>query len=183
MLAPVALTRKRAEHVMTDHAHQTANALFDLIPPAVAPDFLKDYGLDLEPRHAQAITIMLLSLTTYWITSGIRVSIPEPVCGRMLQIIQERIREKWGSRFGLVHVPIEPLRSVMEKQHQAWERLVQHGGEPIAVLHEAAGSLAADGMPASCNEQNILAVLLDLVPLDEIGTHVAELEYSLRPII
>ena len=183
MLALVALACGRAEHVMSDHSHQTSHALFDLIPPSVAPDFLKDYELDLAPRQAQAITIMLLSLTTYWITSAIRFSIPEPVCGQMLRDIQERVREKWGSRFGLVHVPIDPALSVMEKQHQTWEGLVQHGGEPIAVLHEAAGSLAADGMPASCDEQKILAVLVDLVPLDEIGTHIAELEYNLRPII
>ena len=183
MLAPGASARKRAESIMTDHVHQTTNALFDLIPPAVAPDFLKDYGLDLTPSQAQAVTVMLLSLNTYWITGAIRAGIPEPACGRMLRMIQERIREKWGSRFGLVHVPVEPSLSAMEQQHQAWEHLVRHGGEPIAVLHDAAGSLAADGMPASCDTQNILAVLIDLVPLDDIGVQVAELEYQLRPII
>ncbi len=168
---------------MTDHAPQTANALFDLIPPAVTPNFLEDYGLVLAPQQAQAITKILLSLTTYWITCAIRVSIPEPLCDQMHQIIQERIREKWGSRFGLVHVPIEQALPVMEKQHQAWAHLAQQGGEPIAVLHEAAESLAADGMIASSDEQNMLAVLLDLVPIEEIGVLVAELEYNLRPII
>ncbi|MDD9859011.1 MAG: hypothetical protein OXU40_01000 [Nitrospira sp.] len=168
---------------MTDQANQTAHALFDLIPPAVAPDFLKDYGLVMTPRQAQALTTMLLSLTTYWITCAIRVSIPEPVGSRMHQIIQERIREKWGSRFGLVHVPMEQILPVMEQQHHTWERLVRQGGEPIAVLHEAAGSLATEGMMASPDEQKILAVLLDLVPIEEIGTHVTALEHSLRPII
>ncbi len=168
---------------MTDHVHQTAHALFDLIPPAVAPDFLKDYGLVLTPRQAQAVTTILLSLTTYWITCAIRASIPEPVCSRMHHVIQERIREKWGGRFGLVHVPIAQALPVMEDQHRAWEHLVRQGMEPVAVLHEAAGSLAADEMIASRDERKILAVLLDLVPIEEIGAHVAELEHTLRPIL
>ena len=183
MPALVACARGHAEHVMTDHAHQTANALFDLIPPAVAPDFLKDYGLDLTPGQARAMTTMLLSLTLYWINCAIRVSIPEPVCGHMFRVIQERVSEKWGSRFGLVHVPIAQARSVMETQHQTWEHLVRQGGEPVTVLHDAAGRLAADEIPASSDEQKILAVLLDLVPIEEIGAHVAELEQTLRPII
>ncbi len=179
MLVPLDLFRD--DHVMTDDARQAANALFDLIPPALAPDFLKDYDLETTPRQAQAVTIMLLSLTLYWITGAIRVSIPEPVGGHMLRSIHERVRDKWGSRFGLVHVPIEPEFSVMAQRHQTWERLVRDGGEPIAVLQDAAGRLAADEAPASRDEQKLLAVLLDLVPLDEIGACVADMESRLRP--
>ncbi len=168
---------------MTDPVHQTAKDLVALIPPAVAPDFLEEYGLSLTQQQAQAITKTLLSLSIYWMTCAIRVSIPEPACGRMHQVIQEQIREKWGSKFGLVHVPIEPCLAGMAGQHQTWEHLNRQGGEPIAVLSEAARRLEADNIIASRDEQKILAVFLDLVPVEEIGERVAELEQSLRPIL
>ena len=165
---------------MTEEAQQTAKALVELIPPSVAPDFLEDYGLTLTTQQAQAITKELLALTLYWITCAVRVSIPEPVCSRMHEAIREHVREKWGSRFGLVHVPIDQFYAAMERKHRTWEAIAQQGGEPIAVLSAAAEGLEDDDVIAAHDRQNMLAVLLDLVPIDEIGELVAELEETLR---
>ena len=165
---------------MTEQAQETAKALVQLIPPSVAPDFLEEYGLTLTTQQAQAVTKELLALSLYWITCAVRVSIPEPVCSRMHQDIHERVREKWGSRFGLVHVPIDQFYAAMERKHRVWEDIAQQGGEPIAVLSDAAEGLEDDHVIASHERQNMLAVLLDLVPIDEIGELVAELEETLR---
>ncbi len=165
---------------MTELAQQTAKALVQLIPPSVAPDFLEEYGLVPTTEQAQAITKELLALSMYWMTCAIRVSIPEPVCGQMHRAIREHIREKWSSKFGLVHVPIDQFFAVMERKHQTWEHMTQQGGEPIAVLSEAARGLEDDHVIASQDRQKLLAVLLDLVPIDEMGTLVAELEETLR---
>ena len=165
---------------MTEQAQETAKALVQLIPPSVAPDFLEEYGLTLTTQQAQAVTKELLALSLYWITCAVRVSIPEPVCSRMHQDIHERVREKWGSRFGLVHVPIDQFYAEMERKHRAWEDIAQQGGEPIAVLSAAAAGLEDDGVIPARDRQNMLAVLLDLVPIDEIGELVAELEQTLR---
>ena len=165
---------------MTEHAQETAKALVQLIPPSVAPDFLEEYGLTLTTQQAQTLTKELLALSLYWITCAVRVSIPEPVCSRMHQTIHEQVREKWGSRFGLVHVPIDEFYAVMERKHRTWEDIAQQGGEPIAVLSDAAEGLEDDHVIASHDRQNMLAVLLDLVPIDEIGELVAELEETLR---
>ena len=168
------------EHAMTEQAQQTAKDLVQLIPPSVAPDFLEEYGLTLTTQQAQAITKELLALTLYWMTCAVRVSIPEPVCSQMHQAIREHVREKWGSRFGLVHVPIEQFYAVMERKHQTWEHLAQQGGEPIAILSDAAQGLEGDNVIASRDRQKILAVLLDLVPFEEMGGLIAELEETLR---
>lgn len=165
---------------MTEQAQETAKALVQLIPPSVAPDFLEEYGLTLTPQQAQAITKELLALSLYWITCAVRVSIPEPVCNQMHPAIHEQVREKWDSKFGLVHVPIDQFYAAMERKHRSWESITQQGGEPIAVLSDAAEALEDDGVTAVHDRQNILAVLLDLVPLDEIGELVAELEETLR---
>ncbi|MDE0404779.1 MAG: hypothetical protein OXI53_05660 [Nitrospira sp.] len=165
---------------MTEHAQETAKALVQLIPPSVAPDFLEEYGLTLTTQQAQAVTKELLALSLYWITCAVRVSIPEPVCSRMHRAIHEQIREKWGSRFGLVHVPIDEFYVAMERKHRAWEDITQQGGEPIAVLSDAAERLEDDHVITSHARQHMLAVLLDLVPIDEIGELVAELEETLR---
>ena len=172
--------RSRPEHAMTEQAQQTAKDLVQLIPPSVAPDFLEEYGLALTAQQAQAITKELLALTLYWMTCAVRVSIPEPVCSQMHQAIHEHVREKWGSRFGLVHVPIEQFYAVMERKHRTWEDLAQQGGEPIAILSDAAQGLEGDNVIASRDRQKILAVLLDLVPFDEMGELIAELEETLR---
>lgn len=165
---------------MTEQAQETAKALVQLIPPSVAPDFLEDYGLTLTTQQAQAVTKELLALSLYWIACAVRVSIPEPVCSRMHQAIHERVREKWSSRFGLVHVPIDAFYGTMEHKHRTWESITQQGGEPIAVLSDAARELEDDHVIASHDRQKLLAVLLDLVPIDEIGDLVAELEETLR---
>lgn len=165
---------------MTEQAQETAKALVQLIPPSVAPDFLEEYGLTLTTQQAQALTKELLALSLYWIACAVRVSIPEPVGSRMHQIIHEQIREKWGTRFGLVHVPIDEFYATMEHKHRTWEDITQQGGEPIAVLSAAAEGLEDDHVIASHDRQNMLAVLLDLVPIDEIGELVAELEETLR---
>ncbi len=164
---------------MTEHAQQTAKALVQLIPPSVAPDFLEEYGLTLNAEQAQAVTKELLALSLYWITCAVRVSIPEPVCSQMHEAIHEQVREKWGSRFGMVHVPIDEFYATMERKHRTWEDITQQGGEPIAVLSAAAEGLE-DEVIATPDRQNMLAVLLDLVPIDEIGELVAELEETLR---
>lgn len=165
---------------MTEQAQETAKALVQLIPPSVAPDFLEEYGLTLTTQQAQAVTKELLALSLYWITCAVRVSIPEPVCSRMHQAIHEHVRDKWGSRFGLVHVPIDEFYAAMEHKHRTWEDIAQQGGEPIAVLSHAAERLEDDNVIASHDRQKLLAVLLDLVPIDEIGELVAELEETLR---
>ena len=165
---------------MTEHAQQTAKALVQLIPPSVAPDFLQEYGLTVTTEQAQAVTKELLALSLYWMTCAVRVSIPEPVCSQMHQAIRERVREKWGSRFGLIHVPINEFYAAMERKHRTWEDITQQGGEPIAVLSAAAEGLEEDDVIPAHDRDNILAVLLDLVPIDEIGELVAELEETLR---
>ena len=165
---------------MTEQAQQTVKALVQLIPPSVAPDFFEEYGLTLTTQQAQVVTKELLALSLYWMTCAVRVSIPEPVCSRMHQAIHEQVREKWGSRFGLVHVPIDEFYAAMERKHQTWEDISQQGGEPIAVLSAATEELEDDGVIATHDRQNLLAVLLDLVPIDEIGELVVELEETLR---
>ncbi len=165
---------------MTDLVQQTTKALVQLMPPSVAPDFLEEYGLTLTTQQAQAVTKELLALTMYWITCAVRVSIPEPVCSRMHRSIREHVREKWGSKFGLVHVPVDQFFAGMESTHQTWEHITRQGGEPIAVLSQAAKDLEADNIISSQDEQKILAVFLDLVPIEEIGELIADLEQSLR---
>lgn len=169
-----------SERAMTEEALQTAKALVQLIPPSVAPDFLEEYGLTLTSQQAQAVTKELLALSLYWMTCAVRVSIPEPVCSQLHESIRGQVREKWGSRFGLVHVPIDQFYAEMEHKHRTWEDITQQGGEPIAVLSTAAEGLEDDNVIATHDRQNMLAVLLDLVPIDEIGELVAELEETLR---
>lgn len=173
-------TIRHADHVMTDLTHQTAQELVRLIPPSVTPDFFEDYGLTLTTQQAQAVTTELLALTTYWITCAIRVSIPEPIGRQMHQAVHQQIREHWAGRFGLIQAPVHQVFDVMKEKHQTWEQISRQGGEPIAIFSEAARGLEADNVISSQDEQKLLAVFLDLVPIEEIGERIAELEQRLR---
>ena len=82
---------------------------------------------------------------------------------------------------GSVHVPIDEFYAAMERKHRTWEDIAQQGGEPIAVLSD--GGRGAGGRRRNRDRttgKTCWRFLLDLVPIDEIGEVVAELEETLR---
>ena len=162
------------------HTHEeAAEKLFTLIPPALAPDFLEEYGLTVSREQAQSITWEIVLLSAYWIKCATQVGIPNEVGKRIWEQVQAQVRNRWESRFGFVHRPIEQFFSDAEIKYAAWDDIAQQGGEPIAILTEAAAVMESDGNIPRGEEQKLLVVLLDLVPIEEIGQAAAEIEQGL----
>lgn len=164
---------------MTVPYQHEAETLFNLIPPALAPDFLEDYGLAVSREQAQSITWEIVLLSTYWIKSALQVGIPEQAGKDIWEQVQVQVRHRWESRFGFVHRPIKQFFLDMDAKFQAWDDITQQGGEPIAVLTEASSALETEGHIPRGKEQQLLVVLLDLVPIEEIGQAAAEIEQGL----
>lgn len=158
---------------------QAAETLFNVIPPAIAPDFFQDYGLTVSQDQAQSITWEIVLLSTYWIKCATQVGIPEEAGKEIWEHVQAQVRQRWEGRFGFVHRPIEQFFSDMETKYPGWDDIAQQGGEPIAILTEVASALESDGMVERGEEQKLLIFLLDLVPIDEIGDAAAEIEQGL----
>jgi hypothetical protein len=164
---------------MTLPYEQEAATLFNLIPPALATDFLEDYGLAVSREQAQSITWEIVLLSTYWIKCALQVGIPEQAGKDIWAQVQAQVRQRWESRFGFVHRPIEQFFSDMEIKYLAWDDIAQQGGEPIAVLTEVSSALETEGHIPRGKEPQMLVLLLDLVPIEEIGQAAAEIEQGL----
>ena len=161
--------------------NQAAETLFNVIPPAIAPDFLEDYGLTVSQEQAQSITWEIVLLSTYWIKRAIQVGIPEQAGTEIFEHVQTQVRERWESRFGFVHRPIEQFFSDIETKHRVWDHMADQGGKPIAILTQVADTLESEGTIPRGEDHKLLVLLLDLVPMEEIGQAAAEIEEGFSP--
>jgi len=161
--------------------NQAAETLFNVIPPAIAPDFLEDYGLTVSQEQAQSITWEIVLLSTYWIKRAMQVGIPEQAGTEIWEHVQTQVRERWESRFGFVHQPIEQFFSDIETKRRAWDYIADQGGQPIAILTQVASTLESEGTIPPGEEHKLLILLLDLVPMEEIKQAAAEIEEGFSP--
>ena len=61
-----------------------------------------------------------------------------------------------------------------EERRQAYDQIVQESGSPIAVMTETASILESDGAVTAEDYQKLLALLIDVVPVEGIGETVQE---------
>ena len=93
--------------------------------------------------------------------------------------VQRQIKDRWESRFGFVHRPIEQFFSDLKTRTEAWNAIASQGGEPIAILTETASDMESKSF-VSCGEKSkLLVFLLDLVPIEDIGQAAAEIEQGM----
>ena len=166
---------------MSAHYQQQAATLFNLIPPAIAPDFFEDYGLMVSREQAQSITWEIVLLSTYWIHCALQVGIPEQAGKELWEQVQHQLKDRWESRFGFVHRPIDQFFSDLEIRTEAWNNIVDQGSEPIAILTKAASDMESKSLVPRGEEPKLLVFLLDLVPVEDIGQMAAEIEQGISP--
>jgi hypothetical protein len=153
---------------------QAAEALYGLLPRAVSRDTLEEYGVEATAAQARQITRELLSVNLFWVESALKVSLAKKDAELVFEALRRRVTADWTSGFGLEgHDPQDYFREVGERR-QAYDRIVQDGGEPIAVLMETVSLLEADGTFGAEVRPKILGLLVDLVPEEAIGDAVQE---------
>jgi len=164
---------------MSEHYQQQATTLFNLIPPALAPDFLEDYDLTVSQEQAKSITWEVILLSAYWIHCALDVGIPEQARKAIWEEVQCQFKNRWESRFGFVHTPIDQFFSDLETRAAAWNAIAEQGGEPIAILTETASDMESKGFVSRGEKTKLLVFLLDLVPIEDIGQMAAEIEQGM----
>ena len=164
---------------MSAQYQQQAATLFNLIPPAIAPDFFEEYDLTVSREQAQSITWEIVLLSTYWIYCALQVGIPDQAGKALWEQIQHQLKDRWESRFGFVHRPIDQFFADLDTKMKAWNAIVDKGGKPIAILTETASDIEFKGFVSHGEKPKLLVFLLDLVPIEDIGQAAAEIEQGM----
>ncbi len=132
-------------------------------------------------EQALAITWEIVLLSMYWIQCALEVGVPEQTGKSIWKQVQGQVRARWDSRFGFVYQPIDQFFSDLETKGKVWDALAEEGGEPIAILNEATSEMELNGNIPRGERQKLLVLFLDLVPVEEIGQAVAEIEQDMNP--
>ena len=140
-----------------------------VLPQRLTSTLLDEYGLTLSPSTIQRTTQEILSLTLFWMEQAFRVTLPKELTSYLLEGITQSVRGTWKTDYELDPDEEAQFFRRMPQQHENWEKMVRQGGEPIAVLSEAVSSLEAENIIGSEDGQKLLAMFLDLVPIEEVG--------------
>lgn len=148
---------------------QAAEALFALIPHEMTPSMLEEYGIEATPAQARQLTRELLSLNLFWIRQALHAALKDLERKRVLSELCERLIRAWEPELGQEGEDVGRYFQGMEERCRVYDRLVQEGVGPPMVASEAATILEAEGSDEPEDHQKLLALFIDLVPVEEIG--------------
>ncbi len=157
---------------------QAAAALYAMIPHALSRATLEEYGIDATPEQAQQITREVLSLSLFWVYSALQVTLSKTSKERVFGELRQCIFKIWESDLGQRGHDVQQYFEEMEGRRSAYDRVIQEGGTPVMVFTESASILESVGTVQPEDRQKILALLIDLIPVDPIGEQVAELDLT-----
>jgi len=157
---------------------QAAEALYAMIPHAVPRATIEEYGIGTTPEQAMQISREVLSLSLFWVHSALQVALPKSRQERVFGELRQRLVKSWRSELGQEGQDVEAYFEDMERRRSTYDGVVREGGTPVMVAAEAASVLESGGAVSSEDFQKILALLLDLTPVDAIGELVTELDLT-----
>jgi hypothetical protein len=154
---------------------QAAQSFFAAIPHALTPAALEEYGIEATHEAAQQITRELLLLNLFWAHSAVHVSLSPKDASRIMAALRECIRRHWDTTLALKGHEIESFMTEMEDRRATYEQIVREGGSPIAVSTEFGARLATASVVRDEDRPKLLALIVDLVPVDELGEMAGEM--------
>jgi len=166
-------------HPMPGTLQEMVEQFCSVLPSRLSSKTLEDYCLELSPSTIQRTTQEILSVSLFWMEQAFRVTLPKEIASHVLDGIYQSVREAWETKYGWHLDEESPFFRVMTQQHAKWEKIIQQGGEPITVLSEAVSSLELKGTIGSEDRQKLLALFLDLVPIEEVGEIAGRIEEEL----
>ena len=164
---------------MTQTPEEMVKEFYGVFPQRLSSTTLGEYGLELSSSNVQRITLEILSLSVFWMKQAMRVALSQDLAEQILQGIRQSIQEKWTTDFGLNPEHLTGFFERIDHQHGGWENITKQGGETIAVLGEASSSVELEGTIGVQDRQNLLALYLDLVPIEELGEIAGRIEADL----
>ena len=163
---------------MAQTAVQVADLLYGTISHAVSWERLNEYGIEATEEQAQQITRQILSLNLYWIRSALGANLSRKDAERVDRALQARIDTEWESGFGLGEQDRRSFWAEAQESARAYDQVMQEGGSPVSVAMDAAMTLESIRAVNPDDRQKLLALLIDVVPVETFGEMAAEFEMS-----
>lgn len=155
---------------------EAAEVLYARIPHALTSAQLEEYGIQAGADQVRQFTREILALTLYWIWSALDSVFTARRRDRVFAALQERIRAGWDSELNLKGHDVEQFFEELRERLATYTRVMEEERTPVGVCAEAARMLAWSRAVPSEDRQKVLALLVDLIPVDEIGEVAGDLD-------
>lgn len=156
---------------------EAAESLYAAMPRAMSLALLSEYGLDVTAEQARHITEEVLSLNLYWIHAALHTTLRAGEPERVSAQLTECIVRGWKN-FDMQGRDHEAALEEVENRRAGYDQIVQEGGSPIAVFGESAASLEFAGLIEAGDRHKLLALFIDVIPVETFGELVAGLELT-----
>lgn len=150
-------------------ATQAAEALFRSMPHAVSLSTLEEYGIEVAREQVQQITREMLSLSLFWARLALRTHLSARDATRVFDAIRQCVLRNWETSLGQAGQSAQSYLDEMQERQTAYDEVVKEGGTPVAVATEAAAIMEQSGAIGAEDRQKALALLIDQIPVDELG--------------
>jgi hypothetical protein len=155
---------------------EAADALCALIPPATPPNTLAEYGLEPTVEQAQQITQEVVAVSLFWIWSALDAVLSDKDRDRVFREILRGVAAAWTEELGLPAEWHQNFRTAVEERRRRYAAVMNDGGTTLSVLTETAMMLESGRAVKEEDRRKLVALLLDLVPIEEIGRTVDAIE-------
>ncbi|MCG3778019.1 MAG: hypothetical protein JW388_0725 [Nitrospira sp.] len=154
-------------HAMTPK--QAALALMAAMPIGPSVQQLEEYGIDATTEQAQAMTQEVLSLNLFWIFASIEAHIPQKYQAVLSDFILNTMEVDWGKTNPVGPAVWTAYLTEWQERRGRYGRLVEEGLSPLAVSAAAAELMEERHLVIEGQQQNLLTLLVDFVPVDTYG--------------
>jgi hypothetical protein len=154
-------------------AKEAAESLYGAVWRPVTPETAESYGLPSEPRALSVLSLALVEVSLYWVWSAVRMMQKPPHQTSILAALRARLAASWDPVWGDAHGWWLSLQDRM----QAYEARNRDGG-PMAVSSDVVDQVIDGDSFTEATRSSLLAFFIDMVPVDELGELVAEIQLS-----
>jgi hypothetical protein len=155
---------------------EAATRLYTIISRALSGAALEDYGLLVSREQGDRLLRELLSLCLFWAWSALDSGMSDKHRDRVWSRLLERVHAAWESELGLPQETLPEYAAELTRRRLLYESLTREGAEPAAVAAQAAGVMEVDSLIEPEDRPKLLALLVDLVPADELGEAVEDMD-------
>jgi hypothetical protein len=155
-----------------------AQYLYTIISRALSGAALEDYGLSVSRGQGDQVLRELLSLCLFWAWAALDARLSDKDRDRVWEALAQRVREAWTTELGLPLQDLDGYSAELAARKRLYESLAREGGDPATIAAEAAGFMEKESVIEPEDRLKLLALMVDLVPADELGAAVEELEIS-----
>ena len=157
---------------------EAADALCALIPAATQRETLAEYGLEPTPEQTLQITREVLAVSLFWIWSALDARLSDKDRDRVFREILRGVAAAWTEELGLPADWHQDFQTAVEERRRHYAAVMNDGGTTLSVLTETVMMLESERAVNEEDRRKLLALLLDVIPVEEIGGAIDDIELA-----